>query len=296
AEAEPAAHPAPEAKTEAETHDDETVLPTPHRRVVVKAGATVPLLLIFLIPYSAVATIAIGWLIYQQRTQPAPFDPLERLPDTRPDKGGARRVKFDEPLPEKLKTSLQQPLTVGDVEVTPLLVERTPLGELVLKVKLRNVSSDVAFDPLPAVFLAYDHSKKTSLKPYSFVEIGRNHLYGTSLEWKETPARPKASPFDGVLNHGEELTAVLRTPDNKEYVALVNNLDRNKGEILWRLHVRRGFVQVKGKDVSATAVVGVRINAAAIPRQAPANALLTPQARSRLPYFTIGGFQISGIF
>jgi hypothetical protein len=288
-EPEVAADAAPKTRTEAEVPEEDTALPMPHRRVAVKASAAVPLLLIFLIPYSVVATVAVVWLIYQQRSQPAPFDPLELLPDTEPGEGRPlrlkdRRTRVDEPLPEKLKTSLKQSLTVGAVKVTPLLIDRTPRGELVLLVKLRNVSRNLAFNPLPRSFLTYQEGNPHSRKPYSFVEIGRNHLYNPSLEWKETPPRLGGPPFNGVLGPGEEVTVLLRTPDKKGYADLVNNLERSQGEVVWRLHVRRGFVQVKGNDVSATAVVGVRIGP--LPRPEPANARLCP----------IPGFQISGIF
>ena len=49
----------------------------------------VPILLLFLIPYCLAATGFIVYLLYQQRTNQ--FDPLERLPDPRPDGGAPAR-------------------------------------------------------------------------------------------------------------------------------------------------------------------------------------------------------------
>jgi hypothetical protein len=235
-------------------------------------------LLIFLIPYALVATAAVGWLLYQQRrAAPAPaFDPLERLPDPKPGEGGPKRVKYDAPLPDNLKTALKRSLRVGDLEVTPLAVERTPLGELLLTLKLRNTSRNVAFDPMPDAFLRYTGGGLAGNKPYTFLALGPapdQCIYGAYLERLATPPRQGRS-FDGVLRPGEEEVVQLRT-DRKYKNRLERGLDGRRGEILWRVHVRRGFVLVKGRDVSATAVVGVRIDPAAIPRAAE-DAFLPP--------------------
>ncbi len=237
------------------------------------------LLLIFLIPYALVSTAAVGWLLYKQRHTPDPapaFDPLERLPDPKPGEGGPKRVKYDAPLPDKLKTALNQPLRVGDIEVTPLAVERTPMGELLLTLKLRNVSTNVAFDPMPDAFVRYSGNPLAGNKPYTFLALGpdpNDYIYGAYLERLATPDR-NGRPFDGVLRPGEEETVQLRT-DSKFRARLERGLDRPRGEILWRVHVRRGFVPVRGKDVSATAVVGVRIDPSAI-RGAAEDASLGP--------------------
>jgi hypothetical protein len=238
------------------------------------------LLLIFLIPYALVATAAVGWLLYQQRrAPPAPaFDPLERLPDPKPGEGGPKRVKYDAPLPDKLKTALNHPLQVGDLEVTPLAVERAPEGELHLTLKLRNRSQNVAFDPMPDAFVRYSGGPLAGNKPYTFLALGPDPdqcIYGAFLKRLSTPDR-KGRPFDGVLRPGEEEVVRLET-DPKYKARLERGLDRPAGEILWRVHVRRGFVRVKGKDVSATAVVGVRIDPFVIPRAAEDASLPAPR-------------------
>jgi hypothetical protein len=265
-----------------------------------------PLLLIFLIPYSLVATAAIAWLIYQQRQVSTPaFDPLERLPepkdpmDHKAAPGGPRRVKLEErvkhdsPLPDKLKTTLKEPLKIGDIEVTPLAIERTPMGELLLTLKLKNVSRKVAFDPLPDLFVRYAARGPDDFKPYTFLAFGPDpsqRIYGAFLEYVKTPQPRGGGRFDGVLGPGEEEVVRLRT--DRKYKHLVDRLDRRRGPILWRIQVRRGFVDVKGKEVSATAVIGVRIDPSAIPLAPAEDALLSPVR----PFFPQGDSGKSVIF
>jgi len=48
---------------------------------------------------------------------------------------------------------------------------------------------------------------------------------------------------------------------------LHQRLANSREELLWRVQVRRGFVEVRGSQVSATAVVGVEFNTKAIDRE-----------------------------
>lgn len=257
--------------------------PTPPRRPE-STGVLGTLLLIFLIPYALAATGAIAWMLYLQRTAAAPFNPLEQLPDSKPGAGAPKRVKFDAPLPEKLKTTLDpkspKPLRIGDIEVTPLRVERAEEGGrqlLTLSLKLVNASQDLAFDPLPQGFLDYQPISQADLKPYTFLRFGDETAYGGYVEPVKSPKRDAKHPFTGVLLPGEEATVRLRThPRN---TGAIERLDRFKGPVVWRVQVRRGFVKVKDRDVSATAVIGVRIDPANIPRPPAVDARLSPHPR-----------------
>jgi hypothetical protein len=195
-------------------------------------------------------------------------------------------------LPERLKTSLKEPLVIGDLQVTPLAVERTPLGELLLDLKLKNLSTDTAFDPLPHQFVRYAPRGLDDVKPYTYLALGPDagqRIYGADLEYVQTP--PHQGPrFDGVLRPGQEAVVRLRT--DRKHKPLVDRLDGRQGELLWRVQVRRGFVRVKGKDVSATAVVGVRIAPAAF-RRAPAEDAGRPTAEDVFP---TGSWENPGIF
>ncbi len=263
-----------------------TPLPAPSLPRRPQAGGSLGVfLLVLLVPYAVISTGALVWLIYQQRTRPpATFDPLERLPDPDPKQGGPKRVKFDAQLPDKLKTALGQPIRVGDIEVTPLKVDRVDEGGkqvLTLQLKFHNVSKDTAFDPLPPAFVYYRPRSRFDLKPYTFLQVGAENAYGGNLEWVKPLPR---KGFDGVLYPRQQGTLLLQT--HPRYSRVVELLDHHKGSILWRVQVRRGFVDVNGKDVSATAIIGVRIDPSAIPQLPPQDARLSlPFA---LPTATIG--------
>ena len=68
----------------------------------------------------------------------------------------------------------------------------------------------------------------------------------------------------GIIGPREEAHIVLSTTD--KYRPQVANLIKSNDEFLWRVQVRRGFVKVDGKDVPATAVIGVEFSASDIER------------------------------
>ena len=217
------------------------------------------MLLIFLIPYAVVTSGCVVYLIYLvnlERNKPAPFDPLERLPDPDPNPekaGGPKRVAHDVPLPNKLKTALNQALKIGDIEVTPLAVKHQG-GNLKLFLKLHNVSTNTAFNPLPAFFVKFD-PKRSSNRPYTFLQVGENNAYGGILSYDSFPKR--AGRFDGVLQPGESSVVVVETTPTPANIKAVLKAATFPNKMLWRVQVRRGFVDVKGKEVSATAPMGV---------------------------------------
>jgi hypothetical protein len=216
-----------------------------------------PILLIFLVPYAVVTTGFIVWQWYhQQRT----FDPMERLPDPKPGDGGARRLHPHAPMPAKLKTSLGQPLQVGDLKVTPLRIMTNADRQMGLHLKLQNLSPDVEFKPLlPNGFYQLKRVSLLDTGPYTYLEVGGKRLYGLGAEWEQTPARRDDGRFDGTLQPGEAMTAVFWTRTDDKAVARA--VDGARGPLLWRVQLRRGLVAVGGTEVSATAVIGVAFNA-----------------------------------
>jgi hypothetical protein len=231
----------------------------PRPRRVEKRSLLVPILLIFLVPYSITITAFFAWHLYQARE--ANFDPLERLPDPKPGKGGAVRIHpTRSALPAKLKTALHQPLRVGDLEVTPLRVEKDDQGRLSLYLKLRDVSQDVAFNPvLPAEDYQFRRVSMEDTGPYTFLEAGDRRLYMRGMEFEQTPPRKQGILFDGMLQPGEEMVAVFRTQADDKGL-----LKGATGPLVWRVQLRRGLVAVGDGEVSATALVGVAFDARAI--------------------------------
>ncbi len=216
-------------------------------------------LLIFLIPYSITATVFAVSMYLQARNAP---DHLERMLDPNPADGGPRRIQHDIKLPKKLRTSLRRSLRIGDLEVAPLKVVLVPEGDLVLHLKMRNLSSDTAFNPMPNTFLHYQPHQKGN-KPYTYLETGSERLYGGEAKWREIPQDFPA--FDVMLQPGQEAFATVTTYEfcRREVKALTQTRD----DLLWRLHVRRGLVTVRGQSVSTTAVIGVEFSASAIEKQ-----------------------------
>jgi len=236
-----------------------------------------------LISYSIVSTIAVITL-YFQREALKDQSPLKTLPDIEGDNPGAKRLKPgqntlfervnpESPLPTSLKVALHQPFQIGDIEVTGEKVEQRKIlfrvgsfnpdpstGEaLVLRLRLRNISKDVVFCPTDR---AFDHKwspKQGGNKPYTFLEVGNRKFFGAA-DTQGTFNRGRKEMVEGQtfgteLNPGQELTTIVCTDPEDDRV--LNTLNQHNGPLLWRVHVRRGLVQVEDKDYSTTAVVGI---------------------------------------
>ncbi len=230
----------------------------------------VPMLLIFLVPYSLFTTAYMVWSLLNPRRG---FDPLERLPDPKGE-GAPRRVSPDSALPGKLKTSLKQPIRVGDMEVTPLKVQLNGDGDLVLHLKMTNTSVDQAFSPMHDSFLYFSEKKP---RPYTYLDGGKRvgKLYGGFLEFFKGPNDQRVGErVDDQLNNKErELSSIIRpgqdiyiqlTTADKYRDAQVRELLKTAGPLVWRVQFRRGLVSVRDQRLSATAVIGVEFFTRAI--------------------------------
>jgi len=264
---------------------------TPERRPRQGRGLGLILVLIFLVPYSLFATAAAVYFYLQKQRMPNPF---EALPDWPGDKPGAtrrghssvimfERLQPDTPLPPKLRVALHQPITVGDLEITPEKVERRRLvhryensnrepatqGEaLVLTLHLRNVSADDYFVPTDAHFYRrWTESDAATTKPYTFLEVGARRFYGGPLDWEQRSLRndfrreedPREyitgqENYKEVLKPGQERRVIICSDEDPD---LLKAAREAAGQLLWRVQLRRGLVQARGHEVSASAVVGV---------------------------------------
>jgi hypothetical protein len=225
----------------------------------------VPTLLIFLVPYSVVATVAAVMLYLKVRST---FYMPDLLPDPDPSKKGGtpQRFKHDLPIAPKNRVSLRQPIRVGDLEVVPEKVERTAEDSLVLSLRLRNRSEDWEFAPMSAKFLERPRGL-VAAPPYTFLQVGDERLYGGEVRWLPTKtADPdRRASADGRLPPGGEVIARLAT-DPRDAVKL-KALAKAAGPLLWRVHVRRGPALVNLQEVSATSVIGVEFTAKDIQQQ-----------------------------
>jgi hypothetical protein len=235
-------------------------------RRLVKRSMLVPTLLVFLIPYSVFTTAFIVWQLFSQRGRHHPY---EGMIDPRPEDGGPRKLKeqiqHDLEVPSKLRTSLEQALQIGDLEVTPLNVRLNDEGDLVLHLKMRNISKDLAFNPLPDSFLHGARKTKGPANIYTFLEVGKkDRFYGGYLEYRKGPPGKEEAYPNGILRPGQEMVALLTTED--KYRKDVRTVMKSQGPLLWRVQVRRGLLPFGDAQRSATAVVGIEFGTGSIER------------------------------
>jgi hypothetical protein len=200
-------------------------------------------------------------------------------------------------LPDHLRTTLGQPLRIGDLCLTAERVERKRvrviveggfkpepcLGDsLVLYLTLENLSEDRAFAPLDNYFDRY-WEKGHPLPPLTLLEAGRHRFYGGPAKWyprgavdnrREWVEGRKGSEPDllqpGEIKKGHFFVCTDGNDGEAQRVLFGDKKQEPyRGTYLWRIRVRRGRVLVKDKVYSATAVVGVEFSARDI-RAAPA--------------------------
>ena len=222
----------------------------------------VPILLLFLIPYCLAATGFIVYLLYQQRMMQ--FDPLERLPDPKADDGGARQVQHDLKLPAQLRTTLQQAVHVGALEVTPVKILSTPKDDqLVLVLDMHNISEDQEFNPIHEEFA----QPKNNFSSYIFLEPTipdakvrlPQRLYGGRLQWALLEdGKERATDQSQLLRPGQHM--LVRLTSSEKDRASVQWFLKHPQEMVWRVRVRRGLMATASGLKSATAVIGVQFN------------------------------------
>jgi hypothetical protein len=238
------------------------------RRPIYDSNVIQMSILIFLIPYSILTTAIIAYLIFFGSKGSS--DPLQYLPDPTA-KGGPQRVtmlpRHDTALSAKLKTKLKSPITIGDLTVTPEKVRLTADGDLELFLRARNEATKIKFEPISDSWIRYTPNKAGN-EPYTFLESQSktiSPIFGGYLRYQKA--------FDGkgdlaeayAIGPGEQSFMVLQTRETYRtpHVARIVKSDDN---YLWRVQVRRGFVEKKGKNVSATAVIGVEFSPSEIER------------------------------
>jgi hypothetical protein len=244
----PAAYEAPAGE------DDAGDLGAIRPQYVQKRSMVLPILLIFLVPWS-IFWPAVAIYFWNAAREASHLHPLKTLPDTDP-KGGPReleRVKHDLKLDADQITQLGAPIRVGDLEVTPERVAYSDEGNLVLTLRMKNVSRNLVFTPTSDRYL--EVSNRTTALPYTFLESQNfKRLYGGHLEWRRGDKAINEGNAD--LRPNQEERVLLSTMDKNRDV--VRKLAVSSDKLLWRVQVRRGLVEHQGRPVSATAVIGIQ--------------------------------------
>jgi hypothetical protein len=226
-----------------------------------RASSLAPMILVFLVPYALCCTAFIGYLLYNWPT----VDRLDYLPD--PKRDGVRRTVLhvpahDSPLAADRKVPLKETVRIGDMEITPLRIVRSG-DDLRIEFRARNASTNLIMMPIDYELFNYNRKAAAgSVKPYTFLEgIGQpERVYGGHLEFFQS-----GREVAGELAPGQEEVVRLMTEQNDR--ARVNALLASNGRYLWRLQVRRGFINYRGSVIPATAVVGVEFTGQDVVRE-----------------------------
>jgi hypothetical protein len=228
------------------------------------------LAMIVLTSYASALTIALVWLVATGRVRTR----LETAPptiatDSRPDleQGGSRAAARAavEPIEPDHMTSLEKPLALGSLEITPLAVRTGPVmlervaedgsreqrdagdDTLALKLRLRNTSKSEIFAPLDPAFVR-EHDRGL---PDSFIELTKDEridIYPLAVysEWAVA-----GQSFAPLAAGNEREVEIVSAPD-----ALGRLEAAGARPLVWRLRLRTAPDQ--------TERVGVRFAASEI--------------------------------
>jgi hypothetical protein len=287
----------PAAGPEAPAGDLAAAIPRPARRPSGGGGWFIPVIFVPLLVYAVLVTItAVVFWNRLQQVPPNPFDAMPDVDGDTPgvrkngkDAKTRSALNYDRelataPLPTHLITALGKPLRVGDLEVTPTRVERRCVrvfvsgfdrpepcqgDSLVLHLRLRNRAADYAFTPLDNYF---DRCWRppAGLPPLTLLEAGKDRFYGGPAHWyprnsKDAGRRQwvegrKDFDPDGLAPGAEQESFVCTDGDDPHAVRVLFGEGRGgayRGPLLWRVQVRRGLFDYRGRRVPADAVIGV---------------------------------------
>lgn len=214
------------------------------------------LLLVALASYASAVTLALLYLLFHQATaQPSQ---LENLPDVKPlQEGEVQLVPIDAEMPPGHTLTLGQSQRFGNIVIEPLDVVCEPLAfvhysgredmtrpdsEPVVKLRVRftNVSQDQVIAPLDGQLLfTRIYSPKTGRT--------RANQFVCSQATKHAGGDPvfvyDYSPTDEFDMADQQLGRVLQPGESYEtYIPTTEDaLDSLDGELIWRVHFRKGY-------------------------------------------------------
>ncbi|MFO0878564.1 MAG: hypothetical protein U0840_14585 [Gemmataceae bacterium] len=197
------------------------------------------------------------------------------------------------PLPDHLQIKLGDTLRVGDLEVTPRKIERrkismfaegaeekaepSPHDALVMTLQFRNVAEDYSFTPLDNYFDRWWRPGNDESVPLTLLRAGKETFFGGPAHWfpqrRDQGKRQVREWLEGRKNidrqglaPGQTMQTIVATdgwnPAVSSYLfgedAEGNTRGKPyKGKLYWRVQVRRGLIDWKGRRLPATAVFGV---------------------------------------
>ncbi|HEV3144459.1 MAG TPA: hypothetical protein VGZ47_11280 [Gemmataceae bacterium] len=168
---------------------------------------------------------------------------------------------------------------------------------LVLKLRMKNVSADAWYYPTDPYFDRYfdkeprlvedksrrdalpgittkDGKKDSATHPYDFIEVGKKRYYGGRIDYpyaKQKGADTIERRYvegqendDRPLSPGEERTTVMCAFPSNE---LLSDVQSAKDTMTWRVLLRRGIVEYKGREKAVCSVIGVEFTATDVARR-----------------------------
>lgn len=234
-----------------------------------------------LLPYALLMTaLAVYGLVLRPGVPEG--HPLSTIPDDFGEFPASDRKKVSKrsfpihgELPPELKVALGGKLELGDLEIEPAKVEVRPLAlfvksatrttpelpratpALVLTLRIRNRSANLWIHPMDP---AFTRKARGTDQPATGLEVGGRKFWGGAIDWPVANRR-----FERVYERAQEADAVPLGPgETREYVvftdtdaAIVEAVESAGEPLLWRVQVRRGLIEYRGKEVPVTAVIGV---------------------------------------
>lgn len=280
--------PAPRRREPRPERDERRPAPARGRTVPSAGGGLNTLIKVgffVMIPYALLMTVlAVYGLFIRSGGKVPEGHPLSLIPDGRGEfppadrkKTGKLGVPLDGPLPPELRAGLGKKVTVGDVEVEPvavavrkLTVVKEPTGGkartdylsrgVVLTLNIRNTSTDLTFHPLDP---AFNRKAYPSDQPPTALVVGKETFAGGPVAWPFDKNMKRAyesaqAADDQPLGPGESRKYVV-TSDARD--AVVRAVQGARDTIVWRVQVRRGLVEYRGREVPVTALIGVEFQA-----------------------------------
>ncbi len=222
------------------------------------------------------------------KTGGSPFDsdhPLSTIPDTFGEFDPATRKKVsqykfrtDGELPPQQRAKLGETIQLGQLEIVPLeIVKRhltvtteakdgetrnIPLGQaLVMTLQITNISPDVLIYPLDPAFtrkaVGYD-------RPLTRLVVNKDAIFpGGAVVW---PFRERIVRQYEVQQKNDFVP--LEPGERRKYVVfsdadpqIIQSVKRSTQPLQWRVQVRRGLIEFRGREIPVTAVIGVDFSA-----------------------------------
>ncbi len=206
---------------------------------------------LLLLSYSSAITLALGWVLWTGRSF-RPADTSAPSVSRGPDEPGSKSADSTsrEPLPPIAPaniTTLQKTIRIGEVEVTPLEIDFSPVelirkfdtddyrhdyrreesSSLILKLRLTNVSTDHQFAPLDRLLIR-DQNSPLDRTYIATADSGKIGLFPLAVD-TEWSVPGQSFP---VLKSRETVDTLLASEPVTE--------DRLQGEMTWRIRLRVG--------------------------------------------------------